>query len=298
MDRLGILLLLIFFLKLPCASFAQKQKLEGIVFDSLQQPIPWVNIIDTSSGRGTYSDINGYFSFSVDSLSTLKFHAIGYQELLAKPDGQPMKIFLKKKAHRLATIEVRPPLKSGDISSWKAGKKKKWSSLSANPKFSFQAGVAFPNPLQIEAEIESITLYLKNNEVDTAYCKLHVYELNKDGAPDKSLLQQPVIISILRKRKYQKQSINLSSQHISIPQNGFLVALELINLPINQYQETREINGTSIVQTLLAPKLMLCMPENDQLKAWYKNEHVWLAPTPLSIEKTQKIPFFEVHFRY
>ena len=82
--------LIIFFLALfsSTALLAQNNENEnlvqfsGMVLDGSDQqhyPVPYTNILVKGKGRGTYSDLKGFFSIVVEKGDTIVFSAIGYK---------------------------------------------------------------------------------------------------------------------------------------------------------------------------------------------------------------------------
>lgn len=52
----------------------------GIIMDGKNlQPIPYANIFDLTSRRGTYSDEKGFFTIVAEKLDTIQFSFIGYE---------------------------------------------------------------------------------------------------------------------------------------------------------------------------------------------------------------------------
>lgn len=57
-------------------------KISGVIYDTKSsERIPYVHIIDVSRNAGTSADDNGNFSFSTSQGDTIKFTAIGYNDL-------------------------------------------------------------------------------------------------------------------------------------------------------------------------------------------------------------------------
>lgn len=72
----------------------------GIVVDENNQPLPFANIKETSSGVGTYADVNGRFTLiSADSILNVETKSVGYfsNSLLIKKN-QSQKIVLRDEA--------------------------------------------------------------------------------------------------------------------------------------------------------------------------------------------------------
>ena len=65
----------------------QKEQLvqfSGMVLDGSDEnlyPVPFTNILVSEKGRGTYSDLKGFFSIVVEKGDTIVFSAIGYKDI-------------------------------------------------------------------------------------------------------------------------------------------------------------------------------------------------------------------------
>ena len=56
----------------------------GMILDGSDEnlyPVPFTNILVKKKGRGTYSDLKGFFSIVVEQSDTIIFSAIGYQDV-------------------------------------------------------------------------------------------------------------------------------------------------------------------------------------------------------------------------
>ena len=75
-------------LLLSLSVFAQELEVTGRITDSQGTPIPGVNIVEKGTTKGTTSDVNGKYSLTVGSESTLKFSSIGYKTIEKAVSGQ------------------------------------------------------------------------------------------------------------------------------------------------------------------------------------------------------------------
>ena len=106
--------LLFFLLWIPlCAMAGNTWKVSGYIFDqSNKEPIPFVNIIIAGKSTGTTTDIDGYFSLSVESASvTLSFSHISHESktmVFSQGDSFPVKLFLKPTVLELREIAILP----------------------------------------------------------------------------------------------------------------------------------------------------------------------------------------------
>ncbi len=56
----------------------------GLVLDGADEnlyPVPYTNILVVGEGRGTYSDLKGFFSIVVEKGDTIEFSAVGYKTI-------------------------------------------------------------------------------------------------------------------------------------------------------------------------------------------------------------------------
>ena len=71
-------------------SYSQREKLiqlSGVVRNEFLQPVQFAHIVIQNKNRGTISDLNGMFSFVVESLDTVLFTAVGFKRVgLVIPD--------------------------------------------------------------------------------------------------------------------------------------------------------------------------------------------------------------------
>jgi hypothetical protein len=87
--------------------------ISGYVFNqSNKERIPFVNIIIAGKSAGTTTDIDGYFSLSVEDASvTLNFSHISYEPksvVFSRNDSFPVEIFLKPVLLELKEVAILP----------------------------------------------------------------------------------------------------------------------------------------------------------------------------------------------
>lgn len=73
---------------LSCGLFAQEDndliQFSGMILDGgdeMLYPIPYANVLLTEDGRGTYSDLKGFFSIVASKGDVVTFSAIGYKDV-------------------------------------------------------------------------------------------------------------------------------------------------------------------------------------------------------------------------
>ncbi len=86
-EKIGLLLLIAVFILAGSAWGQQRENLvqfSGMVLDGSEEelyPVPYTNILVKGKGRGTYSDLRGFFSIVVEKGDTIVFSAIGYKQV-------------------------------------------------------------------------------------------------------------------------------------------------------------------------------------------------------------------------
>lgn len=85
-----ILIILVLLLTICELSYSQREnliQLSGVIRNEFLQPVQFAHIVIANKNRGTISDLNGMFSFVVESLDTVLFTAVGYKKVgLVIPD--------------------------------------------------------------------------------------------------------------------------------------------------------------------------------------------------------------------
>lgn len=102
------LLLVLFLLGTTLALFSQNTKVQGVVVDQGNEPLPGVNVIEKgSSGNGTITNLDGQFTLSVSSDAILTVSYIGYKPKDVSVKGMPsLRIVLEEDAELLDEVVV------------------------------------------------------------------------------------------------------------------------------------------------------------------------------------------------
>jgi len=223
---LRILLLLAL---LPSLGLAQL-KLNGKIVDATtKQPIPFVNIENFRTKAGTQANQNGVFTINLPdgtSLDTLKISCLGYSERLVTnlPLTGEVSYELIPSVFQLKEVRVGGKSKEVEIGVLtKSGHK--WESMNQkmqNP--GMQSAVFMKNPGYESAYIEKLHFFMGDDMFDAPF-RVHVYE-NINGVPGKDLLAKPLTYTAVKKKSWN--AFDVSAYGISIPKDGFWVAIEWI----------------------------------------------------------------------
>jgi hypothetical protein len=291
--------LILFFLSNAILLKCQDFWFRGKVVDTANVAIAFATITDKDYQKGTYTDENGFFEIQLQKQQSLHLSAIGYESIdfNAQQVDSNVLFVLKEKTYRLSNIEIKPRDFRKGSTKWKYGKKKKIT-LSTAPQFAYQAGVYFPNPDKLEGELETITFYFKNESVDTASCRLHLYEWQENTVSSFDLLAQPTFIKIPKRSGSQKVEINLLKNRIHIPNNGFLIAIEWIKTEQNTYLNTINYQGVPSQKLSVAPMLIMGIPQDNQVRMWHKNKAQWFPASLYASSKEKLIaPYCQISIK-
>jgi len=90
------------------AAFSQEQEVTGVVKDSKDIPLPGVNVLVKTTGKGTMTDADGKFTIKVqDENSELEFTYVGYKTMLQKiGNSATLEIVLKEGSQELEEVVV------------------------------------------------------------------------------------------------------------------------------------------------------------------------------------------------
>jgi len=77
----------------------------GVIMDSNKEPLPGVSIVEKGTQNGTVSDINGNFSFSVNTNAVLELSYIGFEKQEVKASAG-LTIVMKEKENSLNEVVV------------------------------------------------------------------------------------------------------------------------------------------------------------------------------------------------
>ncbi|RMG84140.1 MAG: TonB-dependent receptor, partial [Bacteroidetes bacterium] len=87
--------------------FAQSTAIQGVVKDADGNPLTGATIVETSTNRGTISDIDGSFSLNVTALPTnITVSYIGYQTLTMDVNSENVEIVLEENTNKLDEVVV------------------------------------------------------------------------------------------------------------------------------------------------------------------------------------------------
>jgi len=215
--------------------YAQDIFIKGLVLSEDSSPVQYATIYDDALQSGTFSDSLGRFSLHISSNATaLHLSAIGYKNKTITVDqNQNLSDF------HIVLLNDTLLLKEVVISSTIF--KPKQTALGPRKKISghirfcelfnlkSEVGLYIPNPEQIRGEIESIEFYVKKEgDEPNRIIRLRIYSVDENLYPAQDLLLSNILLQAKNSKKYQSIKIDVEKYKISIPSNGIVIALEVV----------------------------------------------------------------------
>lgn len=204
---------------------AQKNLTGKIVEKSTNKPLRYVNIYNKNNNSGTYSNVHGFFTISIDSpTDTIVFTSIGYEskEIIWGKESNTT-IHLNKKSY-----EIEETLVSAEKRKYKSKaigyKPEKKSSVLIYS--GYEIGSFISNPISKETRIETINFSISELEHPRAILKIHLYY--PDSITGKPQEQIPLNKEYFEVNKPGVFSIDLSDSPIFMPIKGIFVSIEWV----------------------------------------------------------------------
>lgn len=185
-DIIKIIILLISFNPL----FSQEKRVEGLVLDSLSNPIQYANVGIVNKPIGTVSNKNGRFSLNIDNsllLDTLKISSLGFKSknftirhLVKNPN---INIFLESYIEKLEEVVIYSSNRKTKTKGKEKTKTKNQvffaSSKIKNINLGSQIGRKFSIGKKT-SQLEEFKFYLKYNDFEKIKFRINIYSINKN----------------------------------------------------------------------------------------------------------------------
>ncbi|MFV8281552.1 carboxypeptidase-like regulatory domain-containing protein [Christiangramia marina] len=226
-------------LMIAISSNAQSEMIEGVVADSVtKEPLSFVNIYVLNTSQETTSNKNGYFQLKEPNPGqNLRFGYVGYDSKdITYAKKQMDTIFLSQNKEQLNEVIVQAPLQDKTIKI-KASKSKDRLGIS-NSGDDEGARIFlcfFPKPSELKDE----AAYLKSAEIflfkgigsvkrDYIF-RIRILSLTEDAEPGYDLIDNITVTG----RPGSKVRVDLEDERILIPENGFLIGVEGLQIDQN-----------------------------------------------------------------
>lgn len=249
-------------------SFSLSAQIKGTVVDEAGKPIPYVNIWVENGTMGTTSEETGYFSLALkDQEQKLIFSALGYEAKTIDVD-QAGKVVLKPSAIKLEEVVVKKnPLKQ----------KKEIGYYEASGFRYHMANFVDAVYFNISEEEREQYPFIKDFKFKTlssnqnALIRIYFVAPNEDGSPGNRILSDEVILEV--KKGNTKNTVDLSTKKISIPENGFFIVFERLKIEQNKrYEEYtfKDSNGNKTTSKGLLYEPEIPLVPVELAVGWHK----------------------------
>ncbi|GGC81508.1 membrane protein [Flavobacterium lutivivi] len=269
------------FILLIISQFTFSQ-IKGIVKDSISgEPIPYVNIWVENENIGTTSEEDGTFTINANEEKKLVFSALGYEEkeIISKTKT----ILLKPKFFQLNEIVIQQPKLAEEIEI---------GNYETNG-FRFGVGninsaVFFrPDKEMLAHPFLKKIKFMTKSKVDNAKIRIRILSNNSNNSPDKSLLDEEIIITV--KKGKNKNLIDLRDFHFKIPKEGFFVSFEKLLIESNKYFDEftyKDNRGNKVTQKSMSIEPELCYVPEEKDIVWQSSMNgKWIKASKQILDK-------------
>lgn len=223
----------LFFIFLLVFTLGNTQNIERkfILDNEAQITIPFVNIQLKNGTRGWITDINGVFNIDLNQLKEsdiFLLSAMGYQNLMLSYSqfNDSSIITMLPKKFTLNEVEIKTRrYKKGYLGQRRRASNKSPNNygISHNVKYNYKEAIYIPNTYGAEGIIEDIHLFVYKGSKSPIKIQLYSNDAIK-GIPLNPLLDEPLLIKEEQDRKWL--GVSLKNENISIPINGFYIAID------------------------------------------------------------------------
>lgn len=222
---------IVIFVLIMASNILIGQQISGIVRNARNnQPIEFVNMGIVGKNVGTVTNLQGEFSFLVDSTynnDTLLFSVIGYHSVLIEigtlRKNATHKVILEEKDYALAEVVVKPKI----FKERTLGVTTKFKKISAGFKdnlLGYELGIRMK--VKKTAYIKKVDINISYCSYDTIFYRLNIYKVH--GKKDfENILKEPIYIKMPKELVKDKIQIDLESKNIVV-EGDFLITLEHI----------------------------------------------------------------------
>ncbi|AWA29266.1 hypothetical protein HYN48_03715 [Flavobacterium magnum] len=214
-------------------NFSAFGQIRGVVKDSISgQPVPYVNIWIENGNIGATSEEDGSFAITATRADKLVFSAVGYkskkvaaaniamvkmQELVQQLDEVRISV---KTPEATRTIEIGG---SKQIAHTYISGATPWIYAKFFPSDSLYSDTPF---------IKNAIVFTKSN-IRNATFKLRIFSVNDEGFPGNDMIDEDIIVTV--KKGSEKNTIDLTKFHLTMPDNGIFIGYEWMIIEKNKY---------------------------------------------------------------
>ncbi len=215
-------------------SFSQERQIKGIITDSLNNPIQYVNIGVLNKPIGTVSNQNGEYSLNINKSSdsdTLKISCLGYKTVekrINKIENNNFNVSLINYVDELKEVII----KSDKLKTYTDGKDK--TNASSEVTFAIpgqkdlnlgsEVGRKFSLGSKKPSLLNEFKFFIKQNNFESVKFRINIYSILKNK-PNQKLNDENIIIKIEKEKGWI--IVDLSQYDIKV-QEDIIVSVEWI----------------------------------------------------------------------
>lgn len=265
MKKIFFLILIII---IPNLSSAQ---ISGTVKDSLtNEVLPFVNVWIKGKFIGGTTDQNGNFTIEQSKENdTLIISYLGFEkkEINAK---KGIVIFLKDKPEELEEVII-VPMKAElefEVNSYKRAKKNR-EYLSSGKGFQYSVAKYFPNKSDYKKTpfIKEVNFVTNNALNESVAIKINILKADKNGRPTENHLLKNYITNA--PKGVNEISVDLITEKILIPNNGFFVVLERLYIEKNRLPNKYYKKNKNLIEYSYQPTIGMVNNDENKNTWWY-----------------------------
>lgn len=263
----------------------QKVTIEGKIVTDEGQGIPYANIIETCGKYGVATDSKGYFELEIKgniNKQKLKISALGYGDTII--NCRMLNI------NNLIVLKEKPIVLNEYVIEYKKKSKKYILGAKSYSKIDIghtglypgmQRGLYIPNNYENPLKIKRIEVYVTKHGKPNTPFRLRVYNIDTiTKLPGDDLLATSYISKSKHGREWLK--FDLTQEHLYLPQQGFVVAVEWINCGDEYFYKMSEESNYKYYGIVLGTTRKI-KPNYSYIYAFNKEWHQIQLPDELTI---------------
>ncbi|WP_339889623.1 carboxypeptidase-like regulatory domain-containing protein [uncultured Flavobacterium sp.] len=274
-------------------TFSLSAQVKGVVLDSISgKPVAYVGVFTSKPEFNFSTDKKGKFKAeNLTKQDTLWFFTTGYEEKKITVENLDKKILLKPNANTQETENI-------DLYN----QKKQWIDFQTNNNSHSASSYAATSLKAYFIEgisnqknklfLDNLSLSTLNFSEKSNIFKIRFFKTDSLKNIGEEYNIDPLIINVkssdsdgvnnIIKNFIQTHDINILDRKIEIPENGFFIAIEVINIKKNRY--TMDHNGTKVIS--ISPSIKTTKLET---KVYQYNKGKWKAT-----DKMNNYPDFKI----
>lgn len=238
-------------------------QIKGVVKDSISgQPIPFVSVWSENQNIGTTSEENGTFSINTNEKSKrLVFSALGFEKKSIKiSDAKNVKLVAVE--YQLDEVVISNSKQTRQIEIGKTANAI-CQAFDNGPRIDVKF-FPYSSDYKRTKYIKQLTLYT-DSRIENATVRIHFYDVDDNGFPNKELLQKDRIVTI--RKGTVNHLIDVSDLNLIMPKKGLFVGFEKLIIEKNKLEKTVTNSNTkeTKIQTTYYPFILYNYVERDFL---------------------------------